>query len=202
MPRSGFDKNLAGRLRSPRVLRQTPIDPFEEVAELRRRDHHRPIHSRWPDEAATFQPLRKQAHALPVMPQHLDQATATAAEHEQMAVVRIALERLLYQQRQAVEALAHVRAAGRQPHLRAARNRDHRRLAFASAATITLTVDASTGPVIRIRAPVANSTSIAPGVVGSAVAAPGPGAIATGENTAAAGAAPQSCCRHRNNWRV
>src|ERR1700738_4786754 len=30
-----------------------------------------------------------------------------AAEHEQMAIVRIALQRLLYQQRQAVEALAH-----------------------------------------------------------------------------------------------
>jgi hypothetical protein len=38
-----------------------------------------------------------------------------------MAVVRIALERLLHQQRQAVEALAHVGVAGRQPNLYAAR---------------------------------------------------------------------------------
>src|ERR1700681_4495117 len=121
------------------------------------------------------------------MPQNLDQPAAPTAEHEQMAVVGVAFERFLRQQRQAVEALAHVRVAGRQPHLRAARNRDHRRLAFASTATITRTVEASTGPVIRIRAPVANSISIAPGVIGSA-GAPGPGAIATGANTATAGA--------------
>jgi len=55
---------------------------------------------------AAFQPLRVKAHALAVVPQHLDQSTAPAAEHEQMAIVRIALERLLYQQSQAVEALA------------------------------------------------------------------------------------------------
>ena len=29
--------------------------------------------------------VREQAHALPVMPQHFDQPTATPAEHEQMA---------------------------------------------------------------------------------------------------------------------
>ena len=99
-------------------------------------------------------------------------------------------------QRQAVEALAHVGVAGRQPYLRAARNRDHRRSAFASAAITARTIEASTGPAIRSRAPAANSSSIAPGVVG----APGPGAIVTGANTAAAAAALHSCCRHRNNW--
>jgi hypothetical protein len=52
----------------------------------------------------------------------------------------------------------------------------------------------------RIRAPLANSISTAPGVVGSASIAPGPGAIATGENTGVAGTASQSSCRHRNNW--
>ena len=34
MPRS------AGRLRSPGVLRQPPVDPFQQIAELRRRDRH------------------------------------------------------------------------------------------------------------------------------------------------------------------
>ena len=121
MPRS------AGRLRSPRVLRHPPVDPFQQIAELRRRDRHRAIRRRRPDEAAALQPLREQAHALAVVPQHLDQAAAPAAEHEQMPAVRIAPERLLHQQRQAVKALAHVGVAGRQPHPHAARNRDHRR---------------------------------------------------------------------------
>jgi hypothetical protein len=53
--------------------------------------------------------------------------------------------------------------AGRQPNPRAARHRDHRRrLPFASAFISAATVGASTGPVIRIRPPVANSISITP----------------------------------------
>ena len=107
--------------------------PFEQIAELRRRDRHRAVSRRRPDEAAALQPLGEQAHALAVVPEHLDQTAATAAEHEQMAAVRIALELLLDQQRQAVEALAHVGVAGRQPHPHAARDRDHRRRLPASA---------------------------------------------------------------------
>jgi hypothetical protein len=44
----------------------------------------------------------------------------------------------------ALRIIAHVGVAGRQPHLYAARDRNHRDLAFASTATITLTVEAST----------------------------------------------------------
>src|SRR4051794_3424530 len=44
-----------------------------------------------------------------------------------MAGVRITPERLLNEQRQAVEALAHVRVARGQPHPHTSRNRDHRR---------------------------------------------------------------------------
>ena len=51
--------------------------------------------------------------ALPVVPQDLDQSAAAAAEHEQMAAVRIAPEQLLHLQRQAVKALAHVGMTGR-----------------------------------------------------------------------------------------
>ena len=40
-----------------------------------------------PQEAATLQPLREQAHALPVMPENLDQPTAAATEHKQMATL-------------------------------------------------------------------------------------------------------------------
>src|SRR5229473_318934 len=168
--------HLPGGLRSPRALRQSPIDPFQQICQLRRRDRHRPIRAvvrngRWPDKTAAFQPLREQAQALAVVPQHLDQGAAPAAEHEQMAIVGIAPERLLYQQRQSIEALAHVSVAGRQPHLHAARKWDHWRLAFASAVTIAAIVEASTGPVIRIRVPVANSISIVPGGIASAGAA-------------------------------
>ena len=51
---------------------------------------------------------RTGAHALAVVPQNLDQTAAPAAEHEQMATVRITLQRLLHQQRKAVKAPAHV----------------------------------------------------------------------------------------------
>jgi hypothetical protein len=54
-----------------------PIDAFEHVAELRRRDHYRAVRSLWPDEAATLQPLGIERHAEAIMPEDLDQlATA------------------------------------------------------------------------------------------------------------------------------
>jgi hypothetical protein len=82
-------------------------------------------------------------------------------KNEQMPVVRIALERLLHQHRQAVEPLAHVGMTGRQPYLGAARNRDHRRsLVFSSPSITAETSEASTGPLILIRPPAANSISI------------------------------------------
>src|ERR1700704_6477603 len=98
----------AGCLRTPRALRHPPIDPFEQIAELRRSDRHRFIPGKWPDEAAALQPLGVKAHPLAVVPQHLDQSAAPAAEHEQMATVRIALELLLNQERKPVKTLAHV----------------------------------------------------------------------------------------------
>src|SRR6516162_8882784 len=66
-----------------------------------------------------------------------------------------------------------------------------------------VTVGAGTGPVIRMRPPVANSTSITPARSedpGCGIA-PLSGTIATGVN-AGAGARSHSCCRHRNNWLV
>jgi hypothetical protein len=72
-------------------------------------------------------------------------------------------------------------------------------LAFASTVTSAFTVEASTGPVSRIRPPVANSISTAPGSDRDATAAPSAGAIATGENTGAEPVRLQSACRHQNN---
>src|SRR5690606_18718303 len=66
------------------------------------------------------------------MPQHLDEIAAPAAEDEQIAPVRIALQLLLHGQRQTIEAFAHVGVAGRNPDLHALWNRDHRRSNTAS----------------------------------------------------------------------
>ena len=76
--------------RSPRVLRVPPVDPFEHVAELRRRDRDDPVDHRGPDETAAFEPLGVQRHADPVMPEYLDQIAFAAAEYPEIADVRIA----------------------------------------------------------------------------------------------------------------
>src|SRR5438105_10261396 len=103
------------------------------------------------------------------MPEHLDQPAPPTPKDEQMAVVRIALEHLLHQQRQPVEALAHIGVAARQPNLRPTRKRYHRRRRpRASAATTVLSVTGSTPPVTRIREPFANSTSSNPAAGGPA----------------------------------
>src|SRR5437660_138517 len=119
-----------------------------------------------------------------------------------MPAVRIAFERLLHHECQAIKTPAHVGVAGRQPDPRAARDRDHRRrLPFESAFISADTVDASTAPVIRIRPPPANSISITPAVSGIGGATPGSRNTATGEN-AGGGAGRHNSCRQRNNWLV
>ena len=90
---------LPSRLRSPCALRRAPIDAFEQIAELCWRDRHRAVCRRWPDEAAAFQALCKQAHALAVVPKHLEQAAATAAKNKKLSTVWIVLQLFLYQQR-------------------------------------------------------------------------------------------------------
>src|SRR5215475_5479486 len=150
----------AGCLRSPRALWHPPIDAFQQIAKLRRRDRYRPVSRRWPDEAATFQSLRKQAHTLAVMPQHLDQPAALAAEHEQMPAVRITLELLLNQKCQPIKALAHVGVAARQPHPRPARQRNHHRRSIAPITRARAL--ASTVSSTMIRAPDASTISIRP----------------------------------------
>ena len=198
------DVAVASCLWTPRVLRQPPTDTFQQISQLRRGDRHRSFHTvarsgRRPNETPALQPLRKQTRALAVMPQYLDQGATPTTEDEQMAIVRIALERLLHQQRQAIEALAHVRMAGRQPNLHATRHRDHRRCsAFARTVITALTSDASAGPVLLTREPFANSTSIVPGA-GISVGA-GSAAILTAANSAVGCRRTHSCRRHRYNW--
>ena len=64
------------------MLRRPPVDPFEQVSKLRRRDGHRTFGRRRPYEATALQALREQARALAVVPNHLDQVTAAAPEDE------------------------------------------------------------------------------------------------------------------------
>src|ERR1700687_3706528 len=105
-----------------------------------------------------------------------------------MPIVRVPLECLLYQQRQPVEAFAHIGVAGRQPHPRAARDRDRHRRLPVRAEIAAETVAASTAPLIRIRAPVASSISIRPwsAAIAGLATTPGSGAIVTAAKPGAA----------------
>lgn len=87
--------------------------------------------------------------------------------------MRVALESFLHQQRQRVHAAPHVGVASRNSHPHARSNGDHHRCPSASAATAAFSIAASTVPVIRIRAPAANSISIAPLLAGPT----GPGVL-------------------------
>jgi len=77
-------------------LRHPPVDTFQQIAELPRGDHHRPIGRRRPYEASTLQLLREQAGSLAIMPDDLDHATATTEEDEQVSTHRITFQRLLH----------------------------------------------------------------------------------------------------------
>src|SRR5580700_6440032 len=195
------------RLWPPCPLRQPPVDPFQQIAELRRRDRHGSIRvlarcRRRPHEPATLQPLGKQAQALSVVPQNLDQSAAAAAEYEQVAGVGVALERLLHQQRQAIKAFAHIGMAARQPNLPPGGEWHHRPPPpLASAATVALRA-AGSAPMMRIRDPFANSISINPAaitVVGAA-AEIGSDPIRTEANVAASRDPRTSCRRHPYSW--
>src|SRR5437764_1379915 len=96
------------------------------------------------------------------MPDHLQKIAPATAEAKQVAAQRVAMQDLLNLQRQGRKALPHVGIAGREPYPHAGRQRDHRGRPSVSDATTALSLAASTAPVIRIRAPAANS--IAPHV--------------------------------------
>src|SRR6202451_2209354 len=76
-----------------------------------------------------------------------------------MARMRIALQRLLHDQRKPIESLAHVGAPRRKPHPNGRRDRDHRR---DSALTTRASAAASTSAPTRIRSPAASTISMRP----------------------------------------
>src|SRR3954468_5354097 len=139
------------------------------------------------------------------MPKDFNQIPSSAPKDKQMAGVRITPERLLHEQRQAIEAFAHVRVARGQPDPHAGRNRDHRRpTRMPRTAT---RVSRSTGPAIRTRPP-AHSTSTTPPLAGGECGgSAGEGSASgtkagAGGGSAGGGSAEGACCRssrrHRN----
>ena len=112
--RSAKPKPSSDRCRPPRLLRMSPIDAGQQITELRRRDRHHAVGRARPQEAAPLQALREQAGALAVMPDHLQQIAAAAAEAKQMAAQRIAPQHLLHLQAPATESPSACRC-GRSP---------------------------------------------------------------------------------------
>ena len=85
-----------------------PVNAFQQHRKLRRSEAHLAGLRHRPYEAAAIHPLGKQAQALAVVPQQLDQIAALAAKGKQGAGMRALLQHLLRQHRQTVEAFAHI----------------------------------------------------------------------------------------------
>src|SRR6478735_3419809 len=118
-------KPSSHRSRAPGFLRIAPIDSGQQITELGRGDRHRAVGRARPQKAAPFQPLRKQAGSLAVMPDHLQKIAPASTKAKQLPAQRITSQYLLHLQRQACKALPHVSVASRQPYPHAARNRNH-----------------------------------------------------------------------------
>ena len=168
----------SGNLRPPCLLRRPPVDPFEHIAQLRRRYRHRPFGRRRPDKAPALQSRGEQTGPVAVMPDDLQKVTSTSAKDEQMAGMRILLQRLLDEEGQGRKTLPHIGMAGRKPDPHARRNRDHPR---PSSATIIRTSAAgSTSVLTRTVRPPAIRISIVPGFAGAMAAGKDGAAKATG----------------------
>src|SRR5258708_4932154 len=122
-----------------------------------------------PTKAPPRNPLGQPPHPLAAGPQPLDQPATLAAEHEQVPTVRVALQHLLHQQRQAVEATAHVRHTARQPYPRLRRQPDHRPTA-PSARNTRPSADSSPAPSTRTRTSPPSPLSIQPAALAPALA--------------------------------
>src|SRR5437762_2514810 len=102
-----------------------PVDPFEQHRKLCRRERYSSAGRLGPYEPASFQPLRQQAQAITVEPQHLHHVAATATKDKDMTRQRLLLEHALYLSAQAMKAAAHIGYACRNPDARACGKRNH-----------------------------------------------------------------------------
>ncbi len=112
-------RRLSGALRPPGILGVPPVDTLQQAGQLRGGQRHCSLARRGPYEPALLEPLGVERHADPIVPDDLDQRACAAAEYEQIAAMRITLEPMLHQQREALHPLAHIRVAERDPHPRA-----------------------------------------------------------------------------------
>src|SRR5438876_7193602 len=83
---------LSDPRRPPCFLRVSPIDPGQEIAQLRRRDCNASICQRWPDEATALKTPRKQERSLPIMPNDLQEVASFTAKAKNMTAQRILLQ--------------------------------------------------------------------------------------------------------------
>ena len=81
------------------LLRVAPVNSFQQMAHLGRRQSYRATHGGRPDEAAPFQPLGIERQSDSVMPEALGQCAAASPEHEHVASEEIATEPFLHEQR-------------------------------------------------------------------------------------------------------
>ncbi|MCP1732662.1 hypothetical protein ABIF38_005025 [Bradyrhizobium japonicum] len=82
-------KRLSDPRRTLGFLRVAPIDPGQQIAQLRRRDRYRFTGNRWPDELSSLESFGKQACSLAIVPDHFHKITAPTAEDEQMTAERV-----------------------------------------------------------------------------------------------------------------
>ena len=76
---------VTGRRGGSRRDRPPPVDRLDQERQLRRRQHHRAVDDRRPDELSPLQPLGEQAQARAVPVQAFQVVGACLAEEEQMA---------------------------------------------------------------------------------------------------------------------
>jgi hypothetical protein len=89
-------KRLSNPRRTLGFLRVTPIDPGQQIAQLRRRDRYRFTGNRWPDEPSSLESFCKQACSLAIVPNDLHKIAAFAPEAEETAIHGVALEHFLH----------------------------------------------------------------------------------------------------------
>ena len=112
---AGQDQQFAPSKDDARLPAASQSMPDRKVGQLHNADRDDAVRQRWPQKAATLQPLREQTGALAVMPNDLDQVAASAPKNIEITSVRIPLQALLNQTRKAWESAAHIGMAGRKP---------------------------------------------------------------------------------------
>jgi hypothetical protein len=72
-------------LRPPGQLRISPVDSFEHIGHLRRRDRNDAFRRRGPDELATVEPLRIERNPKAIVPKDLHQIASAAPKNVEIA---------------------------------------------------------------------------------------------------------------------